>query len=44
MLEDQYAAIEQAVDLFLSGARRLVAAPDGELRDSSIAQRKLAGR
>ena len=25
VLEDQYAAIEQAVDLFLSGARRLVA-------------------
>ena len=44
VLEDQYAPIEQAVDLFLSGARRLVAAPNGKLRDSSIAQRKLAGR
>lgn len=44
VLEDQHAAIEQAVDLFLSGARRLVAVSHSELRHRSFPQRKLAGR
>jgi AcrR family transcriptional regulator len=44
VLEDQHAAIEQAVDLFLSGARRLVAIPNGEMRDASLAQQKVASR
>jgi AcrR family transcriptional regulator len=46
VLDDQHAAVEQAVDVFLSGARRLVAVATGErsnsYRHGSILPRKLA--